>query len=227
MNKITITIDGYASSGKSSTALAVAKQLGYKYINSGLIYRAISLFLLENNISLNDHKKIIQELNKIRIKLIYNVDSGVSQLLMNDEDVISRLNSFEVESCVAKVSTYPEVRERVVNIQQNLGKGGGVVVEGRDTGTEVFPKAELKIFMIADVEARAQRRHKELEAKKYIVDFEELKSKLYERDLMDKSRSNSPLLKAGDAIEIDTTHIKFNDQVERIIFLAKKIINSK
>lgn len=226
MKKIIITIDGYAGSGKSSTAKEVAKKLGYKYINSGVMYRAITLYIIENNIDSNNHKRINETLENINLDFQYDPQTGVSHMLLNEKNVMSKLYNMNIEELVGKVSTYGEVREKVLKLQQQIGSEGGIVVDGRDIGTRVFPNAELKIFMTAHIEERSKRRHKELIKNGKKIDLDKLKITMLERDKIDQTREISPLIKAKDAIEIDNTNTSLEDNVNKILNLAHDKIQS-
>ncbi|MCP3659434.1 MAG: (d)CMP kinase [Bacteroidetes bacterium] len=226
MKKIIITIDGHAGSGKSSTAKELAKKLGYKYINSGVMYRAITLYIIENNINIENQNEINELLEDINLDFQYDPKTGTSHMLLNEKNVMSKLYNINIEELVGKISTYGKVREKILKLQQDIGNNGGIVVDGRDTGTKVFPNAELKIFMTANIEERAKRRFKELKENDKSVDIKKLKITMHQRDKIDQTREISPLIKAKDAIEIDNTNISFEDNVNKIFNLAHEKIQS-
>ena len=221
MRKITIAIDGPAASGKSTVAKEVAKALNYIYIDSGAMYRALTLKALRLNIDVKDEASLVEMTKVSKITL-----DGV-HIYLDDEDVSEAIRSIDVTNNVSAVSSYEGVREEMVNLQKEYGKKGGIVMDGRDIGTTVFPNAELKIFQIASVEERANRRYKENMRKGIACDLNTLKEEIKVRDFKDSTRSVSPLRKASDAIELDTSNLEPNEVVERIIELAKKIIESE
>ncbi len=222
MKKIIIAIDGPAASGKSTTAKLVAAQLGYLHIDTGAMYRAMALKVLRNNISSNDVQKIAELAGKTSVRLVSN--GGYVKVVLDGEEVSEEIRMPEVTNSVSPVSTVSEVRRLMVIEQQTMGKEGGIVLEGRDIGTVVFPNAELKIFMVADEHERAVRRMKELELKGVTIPVKELEKEILERDKIDSERAVSPLRKAHDAIELDTTNLSIEQQVEFIVAKAKKII---
>ena len=221
MRKITIAIDGPAASGKSTVAKEVAKTLNYIYIDSGAMYRALTLKALRLNIDVKDEASLVEMTKVSKITL-----DGV-HIYLDDEDVSEAIRSIDVTNNVSAVSSYEGVREEMVNLQKEYGKKGGIVMDGRDIGTTVFPNAELKIFQIASVEERANRRYKENMRKGIACDLNTLKEEIKVRDFKDSTRSVSPLRKASDAIELDTSNLEPNEVVEKIIELAKKIIESE
>lgn len=221
MRKITIAIDGPAASGKSTVAKEVAKALNYIYIDSGAMYRALTLKALRLNIDVKDEASLVEMTKVSKITL-----DGV-HIYLDDEDVSEAIRSIDVTNNVSAVSSYEGVREEMVNLQKEYGKKGGIVMDGRDIGTTVFPNAELKIFQIASVEERANRRYKENMRKGIACDLNTLKEEIKVRDFKDSTRSVSPLRKASDAIELDTSNLEPNEVVEKIIELAKKIIESE
>lgn len=224
MRKIVIAIDGYSGCGKSSTAKAVAKILGYTYIDSGAMYRAATLHFLKSGTDITDIKEIISSLGQIEISFRANPDNGRQETCLNGENVEDAIRSMEVSDYVSEVSKIKEVRTALVAQQQKLGDAKGVVMDGRDIGTVVFPDAELKVFMTADLQIRAARRQQELQEKGVEVKLEEIIRNLGERDEIDSTRKESPLLKADDAVEVDTSYLKFDDQVNRVVELAKEKI---
>lgn len=221
MRKITIAIDGPAASGKSTVAKEVAKTLNYIYIDSGAMYRALTLKALRLNIDVKDEASLVEMTKVSKITL-----DGV-HIYLDDEDVSEAIRSIDVTNNVSAVSSYEGVREEMVNLQKEYGKKGGIVMDGRDIGTTVFPNAELKIFQIASVEERANRRYKENMRKGIACDLNTLKEEIKVRDFKDSTRSVSPLRKASDAIELDTSNLEPNEVVDKIVELAKKIIESE
>ncbi len=223
MKKIIIAIDGPAASGKSTTAILVAAQLGYLHIDTGAMYRAITLKVLRNNIPVHDKEKIAELTKVTSVRLVSN--GTKIKVVLDGEEVSEEIRLPEVTNSVSPVSTVPEVRTLMVIEQRAMGNDGGIVLEGRDIGTIVFPKAELKIFMLANERERAERRKKELFGKGIDITIDELVKEILERDRIDSERSVSPLRKADDAIELDTTQLTIEQQVEFIVAKAKKIIS--
>ncbi|MDN4166534.1 (d)CMP kinase [Cytophagales bacterium LB-30] len=220
MRRIVIAIDGYSACGKSSTAKEIAKQLGYSYIDSGAMYRAVTLYFLQNYVSLTDPIAVEKALKNIEIDFHPNSKTGANETYLNGIIVEDEIRKMEVSEKVSEVSALLEVRKMLVDQQRKLGKRKGVVMDGRDIGTVVFPQAELKIFMKADMHVRAERRQRELLEKEVMYDLQEILDNLQKRDEMDTSRKESPLRQAEDAHVVDTTHITFEEQVEEIIRLA-------
>lgn len=221
MKNITIAIDGPAGSGKSTTARLVAEKLGYIYIDTGAMYRAVTLYWLRSNKDL--HETIIcSMLNDIKIQILQS-DLG-QRTILNGEDVSELIRLPDVSKYVSPISAFQCVREKLVNMQRELGKNGGVVMDGRDIGTVVFPNAELKIFLIASQDARAHRRALELKQKGIDVSIDDIKKQLIERDNFDSNREISPLKKAQDAIIVDTSDLTIEEQTNIILNLAKKLI---
>lgn len=219
--KITIAIDGYSSCGKSTLAKALANYFGYIFIDTGAMYRAVTLFAMRNKLVGHDFLKkqeLIDQLNQISLRFERNSDSEKLEILLNGEAVENEIRSMEVSNLVSKVSTIKEVREKLVLEQQAMGKEGGVIMDGRDIGSVVFPHAELKLFITADPDIRAKRRFDELKQKGDSVSLEEVKSNLLARDLEDSTRKESPLIQTNDARVIDNSHLSIKDQFE----LAKK-----
>ena len=224
MKKIIIAIDGPAASGKSTTAKLVAAQLGYLHIDTGAMYRAMALKVLRSNISVHDSKKIADLAKVTSVRLVSN---GIKvKVVLDGEEVSEEIRLPEVTNNVSAVSTVSEVRALMVKEQRAMGNDGGIVLEGRDIGTIVFPKAELKIFMLANERERAERRKKELVAKGVDITIDDLVKEILERDRIDSEREVSPLRKADDAIELDTTTLTIEQQVEFIVAKAKKIISA-
>jgi CMP/dCMP kinase len=224
MQKIVIAIDGFSGCGKSSTAKALAKILGYTYIDSGAMYRAATLHFLNQKVNLGSIKDVLKHLNEIKISFEYNPETGRQETFLNGMNVEDEIRSMRVSDHVSEVSKIKEVREELVFQQQKLGENKGVVMDGRDIGTVVFPEAELKVFMTADLTIRAKRRLKELQEKGQEVTLDEIVRNLAERDEMDSTRKESPLLMAKDAVELDTSHLDFDDQVNKIVEFAENRI---
>ncbi|WP_373492810.1 (d)CMP kinase [Aquiflexum sp.] len=224
MQSIVIAIDGYSGCGKSSTAKAVAKILNYTYIDSGAMYRAATLHFLNNHVNLSSPKEVKRNLENLRISFHINHDNGKQETFLNGVNVEDEIRSMKVSEYVSEVSKIKEVRTALVAQQQHLGRKKRVVMDGRDISTVVFPNAELKVFMTADLNIRATRRQKELLEKGDMVALDKIVQNLSERDEIDSSRKESPLLKAEDAIELDTGNLDFEEQVNQIVELAKKRI---
>jgi cytidylate kinase len=220
MKKIIIAIDGPAGSGKSTTAREVANKLGYIYIDTGAMYRAAALAFKRMNLKFTD-EDFEKLMNTIKIELKQG-DNG-QRTYLNGEDVSDEIRTPEITKLVSPVSANKIVREKLVEIQRQLGADGGIVMDGRDIGTVVFPNADLKIFMVASPEARAKRRTLELRAKGIDADEEEIKRELIARDKYDSTREISPLRKADDAVEIDTSALTIEEQTDKVVQLAKKI----
>ena len=219
--KIIITIDGWSSCGKSTLAKQLAKELGYLYVDSGAMYRAITLYFLRNNIDLAEKKEVKEALKSISLEFVFNPKSSSSEIYLNDENVEYEIRDMVVAEKVSDVAAIKEVREFAVAQQQLMGKKKGIVMDGRDIGTVVFPKAELKIFMTADNAIRVQRRFKELYEKNPNVTIEEVKDNLEMRDYIDSHREVSPLRKAKDAIELDNTNLTEKEQFSKALILAR------
>ena len=219
MKDIVIALDGYSGTGKSSTAQQVAKKLGYIYIDSGAMYRAVTYFLIQKNADLNDLRLIEKLLDDCRLEF------RQENIYLNGENVESEIRTMQVNEKVSTVSAISAVRQKLVEQQRILGKNKAVVMDGRDIGTVVFPNAELKLFMTANMEVRTERRKKQLESKGIIESEDNIRKNLLERDRKDSARSDSPLRKAEDAKEIDTSDLTLNEQIEKIVSMANEIIN--
>lgn len=215
--KIIVAIDGHSSCGKSTIAKAVAANFGYIFIDSGAMYRAVTLFALRNNL-INDgavnREKLISLLPQIQIEFRYNPEKQKSDTFLNGENVEDKIRQLPVSQNVSPVATIPEVRAAMVHLQQEMGKNKGIVMDGRDIGTVVFPDAELKLFVTASPEIRAQRRFDELTAKGEQVSFDEILKNVVERDYIDSTRETSPLKKADDAIVLDNSSMTREEQLE-------------
>lgn len=221
MKDIIIAIDGPAGSGKSTTARLVAQKLGYIYIDTGAMYRAVTLAFLKSGLEYNE-QNICNLLEQITISLNYSPKGQIT--LLNGEDVSEAIRANEVTNLVSPISAISCVRHKLVKQQQIMGQNGGVVMDGRDIGTVVFPNAQLKIFLIASIEARTKRRQLELQQKGIDLQFEQVRTQIIERDIYDSTREISPLKKADDAIEIDTTNLTIQEQTDLIVSLAQKKI---
>ncbi|WP_026715485.1 (d)CMP kinase [Flavobacterium daejeonense] len=226
--KITIAIDGFSSTGKSTLAKQLAKVLGYVYVDTGAMYRAIAYFSMQKGYIKTDYldkESLIVSLPNIQLQFHFNVELGFAEMYLNGENVEKQIRTIEVSSFVSKVAEIPEVRAKLVEQQQQMGKNKGIVMDGRDIGTVVFPDAELKIYMTASAQTRAQRRYDELIQKGDQVTFEEVLKNVEERDYIDTHRSNSPLIKADDAIEIDNSNLNREEQFELVLDLVKQKIS--
>lgn len=223
MRKIAIAIDGPAASGKSTTARLVAERLGFLHLDTGAMYRAITLKALERAVDVNDRASVERLANGTRIELRSRPEGN--QVMLDGENVTSRIRMPEVTAAVSAVSSYPGVRELMVREQRRMSAEGGVVLEGRDIGTVVLPKAELKIFMVADVLERARRRKRDLELSGIDADELELAQQIESRDKKDSTRLASPLKKADEAIELDTSDLTIEQQVTFIVERALEKMN--
>lgn len=230
MKKIIIAIDGFSSCGKSTMAKELAKKINYTYIDSGAIYRAITLFSLENNLIDSNGEVKIDELNDILHTIIidfkFNPNSEDSETLLNGKNVESKIRDLEVASHTSKVSSIGEVRKYVDSILRKFGEQKGIIMDGRDIGTAVFPNAELKIFITAEPTIRAERRYKELIAKGTQVTLEEVLENLRNRDKMDTTRKDNPLIKAEDALVLDNSFLNKHDQAEWLINVYNNVISN-
>ena len=222
MKKIIIAIDGHSSCGKSTLAKALGKALGYAYISTGDMYRAVTLYFIQNQTNINDLGAVIEALQ--HIKLHFQLGTDGNCVFLNGKNVHHEIRSMEVNNLVSPVATISEVRKEMVRQQQDMGKAKGIVMDGRDIGTVVFPKAELKIFLTAEVEERAKRRFQELKAKGMDIRFEEVKNNLLERDRIDSTRKDSPLLQAEDAVVVDNTHLNHQQQLSLVLELVNERI---
>lgn len=225
--KINIAIDGYAACGKSSTARTVAHRLGYVYIDSGAMYRAFTLYLLEQGIDLADSASVEQALNQVQIQLLPLREDLSLEIRLNGCDVTRAIRSAPVNALVSEVSSLRAVRTHMVGLQRAMGINKGVAMDGRDIGTVVFPQAELKIFMTASLETRVIRRRLELEQSGIEMNEEEIRSNLMKRDWQDTHRAESPLQQAPDARLLDTTHLNFDEQVNLILNWVTEILHNQ
>ncbi len=223
MKKIIITIDGWSSCGKSTLAKQLAKSLGYVYIDSGAMYRAVTLFFLRNHIDWTNDEITLDALKNIELHFVYNDKSQQSEMHLNDENVEYLIRDLVVAEKVSEVATIGLVRTFAVEQQQKMGEGKGIVMDGRDIGTTVFPDAELKIFMTAEILVRVERRFKEMFEKNPNITIEEVKNNLEMRDYIDSNREVSPLRMASDAILLDNTSISMEEQLD----FALKLVSTK
>jgi cytidylate kinase len=224
--KITIAIDGFSSTGKSTIAKQLAQKLGYIYVDTGAMYRAVSLFAMNQNLITAtefDIAGLEKELSKISLSFTFNSNVGFAEMYLNGVNVEKEIRTLEVSQLVSKVAAVSSVRKKLVLEQQAMGKNKGIVMDGRDIGTVVFPDAELKVFMVASANTRAQRRYKELIAKGDTVSYEEILQNVVERDHLDSTRKDSPLVRAEDAIEIDNSDLGFKEQFDRIYALVESL----
>ncbi len=229
-NKITIAIDGFSSTGKSTVAKELARALGYVYVDTGAMYRAVTLFALRNQLISGeklDKDGLIEKLPSVDLKFKVNNNLGFAEMFLNGENVEQEIRRMEVSGFVSKIAAVSEVRTKLVAEQQAMGKEKGVVMDGRDIGTVVFPDAELKIFMTASPEERAGRRFKELEGRGEEVTFEQVLTNVVDRDHLDTTREDSPLVIADDAIEIDNSYLSLEEQYKIVKELAEEIINQE
>lgn len=228
VNKIIIAIDGYAGCGKSTTAKLVARELGYMYIDSGAMYRAVALYFLRHHIDFQVASPEMKDaLDNIYIDLVRQEGNPIPITYLNGEAVEEEIRTPEISAIVSQVSVHRMVRKELVTQQQRMGRDKGIVMDGRDIGTVVFPHAELKVFMTADLEIRAARREQELALRGIVVSHEETLQNLRERDRIDSTRKVGPLKQAADAFVIDTTHMAVADQAETVISMAKELIYGK
>ncbi len=227
--KITIAIDGFSSTGKSTLAKQLAKHLGYVYVDTGAMYRAVTFFAMQNGYitaDFFDKQTLINSLTFIKLHFEFNTKLGFAEMYLNDVNIEKEIRTIQVSNFVSLVAEVSEVRAKLVEQQQEMGKGKGIVMDGRDIGTVVFPKAELKVFMTASPETRAQRRFDELHNKGQEVSFEEVLKNVEQRDYIDTHRDDSPLRKADDAIEIDNSYLTRDEQFNAVLEMVDEVINS-
>ena len=221
--KITIAIDGFSSTGKSTLAKQLAKHLGYAYVDTGAMYRAVTLFAMENGFISEEFfnkEGLIDCLPEISLQFLFNPELGYAEIYLDEENVERRIRTLAVSNLVSRVAEVSQVRARLVEQQQHMGENKGVVMDGRDIGTVVFPNAELKLFMTASPETRAKRRFDELTQKGEDVTFEAVLSNVENRDYIDSHRMDSPLVKAPDAVEIDNSHLTIQEQFDKVLALV-------
>ena len=224
MKKITIAIDGFSSTGKSTLAKQLAKQLGYVYVDTGAMYRAVTLYAMQNGFVSESHlnkEGLIQSLPNVKLHFEFNPDLGFAEMYLNGTNVETEIRTLDVSRLVSKVAEISEVRAKLVEQQQEMGKNKAIVMDGRDIGTVVFPDAELKIFMTASPETRAQRRYDELLEKGQSVSFADVLQNVQERDYIDTNREDSPLVKADDAIVVDNSAMDRTEQFELVLNIVK------
>jgi len=225
--KITIAIDGFSSTGKSTLAKQLARHLGYVYVDTGAMYRAVTLYAMQQGFigeGFFNKEKLIETLGNLTLKFVYNPDLEFAEMYLNDENVEKQIRTLGVSQLVSHVAEVSQVRAKLVELQKRMGDYKGVVMDGRDIGTVVFPNAELKIFMNSAPGVRAQRRFKELIELGQQVTYEDVYKNVIERDYIDTHREDSPLVKADDALEMDNSYISKQEQLEKVLVLAKKII---
>jgi cytidylate kinase len=224
--KITIAIDGFSSTGKSTLAKQLAKYLGYIYVDTGAMYRAVTFYAMEHDIiseNYFDKKSLIEKLPKISLQFLFNPDLGFAEIYLNEKNVETEIRTLAVSNFVSKIAEISEVRAKLVEQQQQMGKNKGIVMDGRDIGTVVFTDAELKLFMTASPETRAKRRYDELIEKGQEVTYEEVLKNVQERDYIDTHREDSPLTKAADAIGIDNSHLSIQEQFDKVLELVNTV----
>ncbi|RAR47459.1 (d)CMP kinase [Flavobacterium lacus] len=225
MNHITIAIDGFSSTGKSTLAKQLANHLGYVYVDTGAMYRAVTYFAMQHNLVSEDFLDadgLIKKLPEIKLHFQFNADLGFAEMFLNEVNIENEIRTIEVSRLVSKIAEISEVRAKLVEQQQAMGKNKGIVMDGRDIGTVVFPDAELKLFMTASAHTRAKRRFDELAEKGQNVSYEDVLQNVQERDYIDTHRDDSPLVKAHDAIEIDNSTLTKREQFELVLDLIHK-----
>ena len=229
MKKLTIAIDGHASTGKSSIAKEIALKYGYIYINSGSMYRAVTLFVIKNNLwrELNENIDLfIEKLNTVSINFRFNEINLISEIFLNGRNVEKEIGSLEISNFVSKVAAIPEIRKEMVKLQRNIDRKKGVVMDGRDIGSVVFPDADIKLFLTASDTVRANRRFEEMINNGLSVSYDDILNNIRIRDSLDSSRTDSPLIIENDAVVIDNSNMSINEQIKQIILLIdKKIAN--
>lgn len=222
--KLIIAIDGYSSCGKSTFARTIAEELKYIYIDSGAMYRAVTLYCIRKGFISKENlriKSILENLNDISVSLTYNPETGHNETYLNNENVENEIRGLEVSSFVSRISQIQEVRSRMVELQRQIGRNKGIVMDGRDIGTVVFPDADLKIFMTASIDIRTKRRFDELKAKGNNVDLEEVKQNIIARDIADENRDISPLRRADDAIILDNSRMTVQEQMDWVMIIIQ------
>ncbi len=230
MSKITVAIDGYSSCGKSTLAKALAQKLNYNYIDTGAMYRAVTIYCLRNGIIEDhkiDHEKLLVSLNDIEVSFVYNTLTKTSEVFLNGEHVEREIRTMEVANNVSAIASIKPVREKMVILQRAMGKSKGVIMDGRDIGSHVFPNAELKLFMTADTDVRTQRRLDELSSKGEHHSFEDVKHNLLKRDHDDTTRKENPLVQAKDAVVLDNTDLNKEEQLNYVLKLIDDLLLTK
>jgi len=229
LKNITIAIDGFSSTGKSTIAKQLANKLAYVYVDSGAMYRAVTLFAMQQNFIAEDYFRkddLIKRLDNIHISFKFNAKVGFAEVYLNEINVEKEIRTLEVSKLVSKVAEISEVRKKLVEQQQQMGLNKGVVMDGRDIGTVVFPNAELKLFMVSSADTRAKRRYDELIKRGDKVTFEEILQNVKYRDHIDSTREDSPLIKADDAIEIDNSNLTLEEQFNKVYEIVQQKLNS-
>ncbi len=229
MQNITIAIDGFSSTGKSTIAKQLAKKLSYVYVDTGAMYRAVTLYAMQKNyISTQSFKRdeLLVQLDQITLSFKFNDSLGFAEMYLNGVNIEKEIRTLEVSNHVSTISAVPEVRRQLVKQQQEMGKNKGLVMDGRDIGTVVFPQAELKLFMTASPKVRAQRRYDELINRGDVVSFEDVLHNVEARDFKDSTRKDSPLIKADDAVEIDNSNLSLEAQFDTILKLVTKVLKN-
>ena len=224
--KITIAIDGFSSTGKSTLAKQLAKELGYIYVDTGAMYRAVALYAMQHDFISETHfdkESLVAKLPKVTLQFLFNPELGFAEMYLNEVNVETEIRTLAVSNFVSKVAEVSEVRSKLVEQQQHMGENKGIVMDGRDIGTVVFKDAELKLFMTASSETRAKRRYQELIEKGQEVTYEDVLKNVEERDYIDTHREDSPLVKASDAIEIDNSHLSISEQFQKVLELVKSV----
>lgn len=227
MKKIIIAIDGFSSTGKSTLAKQLAKELGYVYVDTGAMYRAVTYFAMQNQwVSENhlDKDQVIQNLDQVQLRFQFNEALGFAEMYLNGVNVEKEIRTLAVSQNVSRIAEISEVRAKLVQQQQEMGQDKGIVMDGRDIGTVVFPEAELKIFMTASAETRAQRRYNELIEKGQSVSYEEVLENVQQRDYIDTHREDSPLIQAEDAVVVDNSHLTKEEQFTQVLDLIQQKI---
>lgn len=227
MNKITIAIDGYSSCGKSTLAKQLAKELGYTFVDTGAMYRAVTVFAIENGFIQENEvltEELIEGIKNIDVSFVFNPSRGASDVCLNGENIETSIRQMVVSDNVSHIAAIKEVRQKLVTLQQEMGVNKGVVMDGRDIGTVVFPYAELKLFMTASPEIRAQRRYDELLAKGDPTTMEEVRTNLEKRDLIDTTRKEDPLRQAEDAVVLDNSNLTQEEQLQLVLELVRERI---
>ena len=227
MKKIIVAIDGVSGSGKSTTAQAVARRLGYTYVDSGAMYRAVTLYFLEHHVDFTNKDEVAAALDEIKISFRISPENQRNEIYLNSQNASQKIRTMEVSEKVSAVSAIPEVRHEMLTKQRELGKNKGIVMDGRDIGTAVLPEAELKVFMTADVAVRARRRKLDFENAHQLVNVRDIENNLRDRDQKDTTRKTNPLKKAIDAYEIDTSEITLEEQIQKVVDFAQEIIDSQ
>ena len=224
MKKIIIAIDGFSSTGKSTVAKQLAKKLNYIYVDTGAMYRAVTYFALENNFigdGFFNSEGLVDRLDAININFKFNAELGFAEVYLNGKNIESKIRTLEISQFVSPIATLSKIRRKLVEQQQLMGKDKGIVMDGRDIGTVVFPDAELKIFMTASAETRAKRRYKELLDRGHNLSYDDVFENVTTRDHIDSTREDSPLIKADDALEIDNSDLTIAEQLKTILDLAQ------